>query len=319
MTATDFSSALLPAPKFEARPAWLRPVAFVVIAALHLAALVGFAAYRPAPPPALESLDLTMIAQGDEAPDNSKDVQPEMAAPIDPVIPPDLAPPPVAEEKPPEPDLPPPPPDQMVVDPLPQPPEPAPPPPPPDQLAFDPLPLPDEAPPPTLREAADAIDIPLPPPPPPPPPTPAPTVAPAPRPVIAQAPPPKPRPKPRPTTPPGKDKQDQQSSEAHRVGLAQGQSQDAGMSRETYGALLISQVRSHKFYPETARERGVSGDAVVAFTVGAGGGVNSVSIVQSSGSADLDAAARQIVRSVSAPPPPGGTFSASTTIRFRMP
>ena len=189
-------------------------------------------------------------------------------------------------------------------------------------MASDPLPVPDEAPPPTLREAADAIDMPVPPPPPPPAPIPKPTPTPppTPRPVVAQTPPPpKPRPKPRPTTPPGKDKENQDSSEAHRVGLAEGQSQDTGMSRETYGALLISQIRSHKFYPESARERGVSGNAVVAFTVGAGGGINAVSIVQSSGSADLDAAARQIVRAVSAPPPPGGAFSASTTIRFTMP
>ena len=322
MTAADFSLALPPSPVFEARPRWLRPVAFVAFAAIHVVALVGFATYKAAPPPALESLDLTMIAQGDEAPENTKDIQPEMAAPVDPVVPPDLTPPPpIVEEKPPEPEQPPPPPDQMIVDPLPQPPELVAPPP-PDQMAFDPLPIPDEALPPTLREVADAIDIPLPPPPPPPPvPTPIPTPTTPPRPVVAQAPPPKPKPKPkpRPTTPPGKDKENQESSEAHRVGLAEGRSQDTGMSRETYGALLISQVRSHKFYPETARERGASGDAVVAFTVGSGGGIATVSIVQSSGSADLDAAARQIVRSVSAPPPPGGTFAASTTIRFRMP
>ena len=107
-------------------------------------------------------------------------------------------------------------------------------------------------------------------------------------------------------------------SEAHQVGSAEGAAHDAGLSREAYGAMLLAAIQAHKYYPEDARARGVVGSVGVAFSVGATGAMSAVSIVRSSGSPELDEAVRKIVRSVSAPPPPGGSFSASTTIVFRI-
>ena len=299
-------------------PGWLRALTLLVVAGLHGFALYGFARYRVEPPPALETLDLQIIAQGDESPENSAEVA-EAAPPKDPQIPPDPTPPPDQD----------PPPDQMAFDPLPEPepppadkmafdPLPEPDPPPPDRTDFDPLPVAaaDLPPPPTLRESADAIPLP-----PPPKPKPKPVVTP--QKVAKVEPPPPPRPKPKPKPKPPVERQVNEAAEtrpasqAHHVGLKEGQAQDAGMSRATYGAMLLSQIRAHRFYPDAAREAGHTGAAVVAFTVGAGGSMASVSVVQSSGHAELDAAARQIVRSVSATPPPGGAFTASTTIVFR--
>ncbi|MGO4869727.1 MAG: energy transducer TonB [Roseiarcus sp.] len=297
MSAIDadwaFVSTPTPALEFEASPRWLRLSSLLVIVALHAAALYGFAFFRVAPPPALETLDLTLVAQGDEAPETTKDVMAQQAPPPDPT------PDPIVEEKRPEPQ----PPDS---------------PPPPDTMAFDPLPPPPDPPSPVLKEAADAIVLPAPPPPPPPPP-------PAAKPVETQSvpPPPKPKPKPKPKPRPllanaQKAVNDDPASEAHRVGVREGLAQDVGMTRATYAAMLLAQIGARKYYPDSARERGVTGAAVVSFSVGAGGGMASVTVVQSSGSAELDAAARQIVRSVAAPPPPGGEFSASTTIRFHL-
>ncbi len=310
--SADWASASAPAPalEFEASPRWLRPATIVVIVALHALALYGFASYRVAPPPALETLDLTLVAEGDDAPETTKDVQAQQAPPPDPT------PDPVVEEKrpDPEPPEPPPPPDKMAFDPLP--PDT---PPPSDKMDLDPLPPPPDPPSPVLKEAADAIVLPLP----PPPPLPSPPIA---KPVESPPvtpPPPKPKPKPKPKPRPPlanaqKAPSDAPASEAHRVGVREGLSQDASLSRATYAAMLLAQIGARKYYPEAAREHGVTGAVVVSFSVGAGGGMGAVTVVESSGSAELDAAARQIVRSVAAPPPPGGEFSASTTIRFHL-
>ncbi|HYA75230.1 MAG TPA: TonB family protein [Roseiarcus sp.] len=305
-----FESTPAPALEFEASPRWLRPATILVIVALHAVALYGFACYRVPPPPALETLDLTLVAEGDDAPETTKDVQAHQAPPPDPT------PDPVVEEKRPEPEPPepPPPPDRMAFDPLP--PDT---PPPPDKMDFDPSPAPPDPPSPVLKEAADAIDLPLPPPPAPPPPPPPPTAKPVETPPVPPPPKPKPKPKPRPPLANAqKAPNDQPASEAHRVGVREGQAQDVGLSRATYAAMLLAQIGARKYYPEAAREHGVTGAVVVSFSVGAGGGMGAVTVIQSSGSAELDNAARQIVRSVAAPPPPGGEFSASTTIRFHI-
>ncbi|WP_170153190.1 TonB family protein [Roseiarcus fermentans] len=90
------------------------------------------------------------------------------------------------------------------------------------------------------------------------------------------------------------------------------------MSRSNYGALVIAEIQARKYFPESARARGSTGAVGVAFTIGPSGRVSSVSVVRSSGVAELDAAARRIVQSIAPPPPPGGSFSASATIRFNV-
>ena len=55
--------------------------------------------------------------------------------------------------------------------------------------------------------------------------------------------------------------------------MREGLSQDASLSRATYAAMLLAQIGARKYYPEAARERGVTGAVVVSFSVGAGGGM----------------------------------------------
>jgi periplasmic protein TonB len=108
------------------------------------------------------------------------------------------------------------------------------------------------------------------------------------------------------------------SADAQHVGEANGRAVDVGMSRASYAALLVAQIQAHKFYPESARARGEQGAVGVSFTIGSSGRVGSAAVVRSSGFTELDSAAREILHSISPPPPPGGSFSASTTIRFHF-
>jgi len=76
---------------------WLRPSALLVALGLHAAALLGARFYKPPLPPALESLDLSMVAQGDDVPQDTQEQVLKQAEP----------------EAPPE--------DRMAFDPLPEP------------------------------------------------------------------------------------------------------------------------------------------------------------------------------------------------------
>ncbi len=93
------------------------------------------------------------------------------------------------------------------------------------------------------------------------------------------------------------------SAEARRVGEANGRAADAGMSRASYAALVVAQIQAHRFYPEAARTRSEQGAVGVSFTIGASGRVSTAAITRSSGFAELDGAASQIVRSISPPRP----------------
>ena len=82
------------------------------------------------------------------------------------------------------------------------------------------------------------------------------------------------------------------------------------MSRASYAALVVAQIQTHRFYPEAARTRSEQGAVGISFTIGPNGRVSSAAIFGTLGLAELDGAAREIVRSISPPPPPGGSFSA---------
>ena len=75
------------------------------------------------------------------------------------------------------------------------------------------------------------------------------------------------------------------------------------MSRASYAALVVAQIQAHQFYPEAARTRSEQGAVGVSFTIGASGRVSTAAITRSSGFAELDGAASQIVRSISPPAP----------------
>jgi protein TonB len=101
-----------------------------------------------------------------------------------------------------------------------------------------------------------------------------------------------------------------QSARRARAGVAEG-TQAPGMSRETYGAKVLAEIRRRQIH---ATE---TGSVRVSFAVGASGSVTSASVISSSGDRGVDSTALSIVRSCHPGPPPGGSYSASATINFR--
>ncbi len=105
---------------------------------------------------------------------------------------------------------------------------------------------------------------------------------------------------------------------AERLGAEQGRAAASAASRASYASLLSAELNRHKIYPPSARAAGVTGSVGVAFTVGAQGEVVSHAITRSSGSPALDGAVEAMIAAVRAPPPPGGSFHASTTVNFSI-
>lgn len=321
-------------PAVRSWPTWI--AATVVVLGAHVGA-VGIAAWvKPDVPPALESVEMTVVAEGEPVPENTPEVAAQKAVeptPPDPTpqpdplpTPPDPMPPPPVEQPVPEQPTPPPvelpppapiepPPPPPPVEPPPPPPvEPPPPPPvePPPPPPVDPV-----VPPPPDVQSQDATPV-APPPPPAPviqPPVQEPPKKPEPeKPKVAVKPVQKPRPK-----PPAKERVEERlAQKAQKVGLAEGKAVDAGLTKEAYSAIINAQINAHRFYPEAARSAGITGRVVIAFTIGAGGTAVGVTIAQSSGNSALDEAARQAVRAIHAPPPPGGPFSASKSFNFNL-
>jgi periplasmic protein TonB len=89
-----------------------------------------------------------------------------------------------------------------------------------------------------------------------------------------------------------------------------------------YRVALSSWLESHKRYPESARERGEEGRAVLRFRVDRSGRVLSHAIVQSTGHPDLDAALDQMMAGASLPPFPADMTASdvevSVAIRFAL-
>ena len=110
----------------------------------------------------------------------------------------------------------------------------------------------------------------------------------------------------------------QPSSAPSERGATQGAAASSAAARSSYGAIVSAAINARKFYPPAAREVGASGSVGVSFSVGGSGRVASVTITRSSGNALLDNAARQAVLGVQAPPPPGGSFSASIILKFSL-
>jgi protein TonB len=161
-----------------------------------------------------------------------------------------------------------------------KPPPPQPAPPPPKPLAPVPAPKPEPPPPPEPAEV-----LPLPPPEPPPPPRP---VA-RPRPIVPT--PPRPTPAPVPSPAP----------RAPPVATP-APVPAAPVISPAWQRALAGWLAGHKVYPEEARRRGEEGRVTVRFTVLRSGQVTDVTVVRSSGSPRLDAAALQMLRGASVPP-----------------
>ena len=92
-------------------------------------------------------------------------------------------------------------------------------------------------------------------------------------------------------------------------------------STASYQAIISAWLESHKRYPESARERGEEGRAVLRFRIDRSGRVLDYSYA-STGYADLDAGLDEMMRGAQLPPfPPGMTatrIEASVTMRFSL-
>jgi periplasmic protein TonB len=91
-----------------------------------------------------------------------------------------------------------------------------------------------------------------------------------------------------------------------------------GATRTDYAALVLAAIRSRVRYPAEARARGREGVAIVSFAVGPTGRVGAASLARGTGDAVLDGSAVSLVRALSLPPPPGGSFRATVPIRYRL-
>jgi periplasmic protein TonB len=89
-----------------------------------------------------------------------------------------------------------------------------------------------------------------------------------------------------------------------------------------YRALLSAWLESHKRYPETAREHGEEGHAVLRFQVDRSGRVLDYAVISSSGYPDLDQSVEEMMRGATLPPFPAGMtqprMEVSVTIRFAL-
>ena len=112
-------------------------------------------------------------------------------------------------------------------------------------------------------------------------------------------------------------KAQEERQEAHR-GAVQGAARANGRSIASFAGLVIAELNRRKFFPAAARQAGATGAVGVAFTIGPSGRVVRQSITRSSGNGALDGAARAILSAVHTPPPPGGSFSTATSIRFNL-
>ncbi len=97
--------------------------------------------------------------------------------------------------------------------------------------------------------------------------------------------------------------------------LASGSGGEAVSYRFIVGGIL----ERVKHYPATARQRGAKGIAIIGFVLDESGRVASVSLLRSSGEADLDAESVALVnRAVPFPPPPGAQVSFAIEVAFGM-
>lgn len=89
-----------------------------------------------------------------------------------------------------------------------------------------------------------------------------------------------------------------------------------------YRALLSTWLDSHKRYPNSARQRGEEGRAVLRFAVDRSGRVIDYAVAKSTGYPDLDASIEEMMHGATLPPFPAGMtqprIEVSVTIRFSL-
>jgi periplasmic protein TonB len=89
-----------------------------------------------------------------------------------------------------------------------------------------------------------------------------------------------------------------------------------------YRALLSAWLESHKRYPDSARQRGEEGRAILRFAVDRSGRVLNFALAQSSGFPDIDASIEEMMRNATLPPFPATMTQprsdVSVTVRFSL-
>jgi protein TonB len=174
----------------------------------------------------------------------------------------------------------------------------------------------------TRPEAPQAAPEPAPEPEPVPQPETRPPPEPAPKPVAR----PKPRPKPAPRKPPvakvaeTKPPAPEQTAAAARAETVATKPVLAHVAvineRENYLARLLAHIDSHKFYPRSARRRGVTGEVQVSFYLQRDGAVRDLRIT--GGSKLLRQAAKQAIQNALSMPVPAEKIDLQEPIRFGM-
>ena len=95
---------------------------------------------------------------------------------------------------------------------------------------------------------------------------------------------------------------------------------ESGGEAASYSFIVGGMLERVKHYPETARQRGAKGIAIIGFVLDESGRVASVSLLRSSGEADLDAESVAVVNRAAPfpPPPPGAQHSFAIEVAFGM-
>ncbi|MGA2639126.1 energy transducer TonB [Methylocella sp.] len=95
---------------------------------------------------------------------------------------------------------------------------------------------------------------------------------------------------------------------------------EGGDEPMSYKMIVFGLLERAKQYPESARERGASGNAVVSFTIDETGALTNVSLVRSSGDTDLDVESLALVaRAAPFPtPPPDAQRAFAAEITFGL-
>jgi periplasmic protein TonB len=88
----------------------------------------------------------------------------------------------------------------------------------------------------------------------------------------------------------------------------------------SYSFIVGGMLERVKQYPETARQRGATGIAIIGFVLDESGRIASVSLLRSSGEGDLDAESVAVVNRAAPfpPPPPGAQNSFAIEVAFGM-
>jgi TonB family protein len=95
----------------------------------------------------------------------------------------------------------------------------------------------------------------------------------------------------------------------------QGGSEPSLMS---YNRLIVDIISRNRYYPDSARRRGIEGSVDVRLTIDRTGHACDVRVVKTSGAGILDRASVQAIRGCSFPPPPGDSITLPITITFRL-